>query len=127
MDAIQDIFVDQQRVPHTAKPKTNLGRLQELDIYDAKDKWQLLSKDLAQKTELIHRLMKRMDDIRRDLQEKGNEVLQLRSDIKNLKAENFNYDRRLQKELELEKTPQINEDIEEMIYGDLKNKLLKLV
>lgn len=47
-----------------------------------KSKWDLLSKELAQKQEMIHRLMKEVDDKSESLKITGTEIVDLRRQIK---------------------------------------------
>lgn len=52
------------------------------DVFDEKDRWEFLSKELSQKQEVIHRVTKDINDKSRDLREKGDEILEIRKDIK---------------------------------------------
>ncbi|CAI2385109.1 unnamed protein product [Moneuplotes crassus] len=97
-----------------------------LDIYDEKDRWQLLSKDVAQKQELIHRIMKDNNERSLKLRETGKEVLDLRKQLKLLKVENFNIAKKVETLKEIDSKSMITADIKDMHYADVKNKLLKL-
>jgi len=53
-----------------------------------KEKWDILSKELAQKQELIHRLIRESDDKTESLKITGAEIVDLRRQIKMLQSEN---------------------------------------
>lgn len=96
------------------------------DYFDNKDRWQFLSKEVQQKQELIHRAMKEINDKSDDLKSKGNEILELRSSIKQLKLENFKLHQKLEGEEEVERRVEMTKDIAGMSATEVKNKLLKL-
>ena len=51
-------------------------------------KWQLLARELAQKQEIIHRMMRENDDKTQSLKLATSEVLDLRRTIKMMQSEN---------------------------------------
>ena len=51
-------------------------------------KWQLLARELAQKQEIIHRMMKENDDKTQSLKLATSEVLDLRRTVKMMQSEN---------------------------------------
>lgn len=53
-------------------------------------------------------------------------MLELRQVCKRLQVENYNMEQMITKLKEIDENEQITDDIKEMVYGDLKNKLLKL-
>lgn len=59
------------------------------DYFNEKDRWQFLSKEVQQKQELIHRVVKDINDKSEELKLKGKEILGLRQSIKQLKLENY--------------------------------------
>ena len=100
----------------------------EYDYFDEKDRWQFLSKELQQKTELIHRTQKDINDKSSAIKEKGQEVLELRKSLKQLKVENFKLHQKLEAEEECDAGYKnyMNKDIDKMRANELKNKMLKL-
>ena len=62
---------------------------------DDKEKWQLLSRELAQKQEIIHRMMMEADDKSASLKLTGSEIIDLRRTIKMLQTENATLRKRL--------------------------------
>ena len=62
-----------------------------------KEKWDILSKELAQKQELIHRLIRESDDKTESLKITGSEIVDLRRQIKMLQSENAILRKRLGK------------------------------
>jgi hypothetical protein len=109
-----------------SRGQNKIRRTDNLDIYDEKDRWQLYSKDLAQKQELIHRTMKDNQDRSTQLRETGKEVLELRKQLKMLKIENYNAAKKVETLKEIDENDMITPDIKDMHHADLKNKLLKL-
>jgi len=83
-----DMLVMQSRGKSRGQSRARRG--DHFNIFDEKDRWQLYSKDLAQKQELIHRIMKDNNDRSLKLRETGEEVLKLRKQLKLLKIENYN-------------------------------------
>ena len=49
-----------------------------LDFHDEMDRWQMLSRELAQKQELIHATLKKKNDIEAHISQKGEEITALR-------------------------------------------------
>ena len=81
------------------------------DYFDEKDRWQFLSKELAQKQELIHRTQKDINNKSDELKKKGNEILELRAGIKSLKLENFKLHQKLEAEEAVERRVEMTKDI----------------
>jgi hypothetical protein len=57
-------------------------------VFNERDRWQLLSRELQVKQEVLHRAIKDIKDKSEDLKTKGREIIQLRKDITGLKLEN---------------------------------------
>ena len=70
--------------------KTDLAKMimRGPETLEDREKWQLLSRELAQKQEIIHRMMREADDKGHSLKLTTAEVLDLRRTIKMLQAEN---------------------------------------
>lgn len=119
-----DKIIMKSRAGSRAQRKIRRG--DHFDIFDEKDRWQLLSKDLAQKQELIHRIMKDNKDKSLKLKETGTEVLNLRKELKLLKIENYNIAKKVEVLKDIDNKAMMTPDIKEMHYADVKNKLLKL-
>ncbi len=96
------------------------------DYFNEKDRWQFLSKELQQKQELIHRVVKDINDKSDDLKVKGTEILELRQSIKQLKLENFKLHQKQEAEESVEREVEITKDIIKMSASEVKNKILKL-
>ena len=81
-------FIDQKNEyenPYSQYDKPiNLNGIQGGD----KEKWEVLSRELAQKQELIHRMIKEIDDKTDALKITGTEIVDLRRQIKLLQSEN---------------------------------------
>ena len=54
------------------------------DFFDERDRWQLYSKELQIKQEVLQRAMKQTKDLSDELKTRGKEVLTLRKDVKAL-------------------------------------------
>jgi|LauGreDrversion4_2_1035121.scaffolds.fasta_scaffold486845_1 hypothetical protein len=52
------------------------------DIFEERDRWQLYSKELQVKQEVLHRTMKQIKDLSDELKNRGKEVLNLRKEVK---------------------------------------------
>lgn len=124
MEVIDQLILDTRG--NSRGKSSKLRRPDNFDIFDEKDRWQLLSKDVAQKQELIHRIMKDNTERSLKLKETGKEVLDLRKQLKLLKIENFNIAKKVETLREIDNKVMITPDIKDMHYADVKNKLLKL-
>ena len=71
-------------------PRMNLNKLISSGPsgVEDKEKWQLLSRELAQKQEIIHRMMKEVDDKTQSLKLTSAEIIDLRRTVKMLQSEN---------------------------------------
>mmetsp|Transcript_17475 Transcript_17475/g.17233 ORF Transcript_17475/g.17233 Transcript_17475/m.17233 type:complete len:324 (+) Transcript_17475:1523-2494(+) len=91
-----------------------------------KEKWQLLSRELAQKQEIIHRMMKEMDDKTQSLKLTSAEIIDLRRTVKMLQSENAILRKKLGQEEQLELQILVSKEIQNMDSTELRNKILKL-
>ena len=58
------------------------------NLTDTKERWKILSRELDQKQELVHRMRKEIDDKSSSLKSTGEEIVDLRKHIKILKKSN---------------------------------------
>ena len=58
------------------------------NLTDTKERWKILSRELDQKQELVHRMKKEIDDKSSSLKSTGEEIVDLRKHIKILKKSN---------------------------------------
>jgi hypothetical protein len=91
-----------------------------------KEKWQLLSRELAQKQEIIHRMMKEMDDKTQSLKLTSAEIIDLRRTVKMLQSENAILRKKLGAEEQVELQVLVSKEIQHMDSTELRNKILKL-
>jgi len=91
-----------------------------------KEKWDILSKELAQKQELIHRLIKESDDKTESLKITGAEIVDLRRQIKMLQSENAILRKRLAQEEQIEVASIVSKEIARMGVEELRAKIVKL-
>jgi hypothetical protein len=91
-----------------------------------KEKWDILSKELAQKQELIHRMMKEVDEKSDSLKLTGAEILELRKQIKLLQNENSILRKRLGQEEQMQIESLVTQEIHKMSLPELKSKIIKL-
>lgn len=91
-----------------------------------KEKWDILSKELTQKQELIHRMMKEVDDKNESLKLTGAEIIELRKQIKLLQNENQILRRRLGQEEQMQIEALVTQEIHKMSLPELKSKIIKL-
>ncbi len=92
----------------------------------AKERWQILSKELGQKQEIVNRMMKDIDDRKQSLKTTGTEIVDLRRDIKLLQSENGGLKRRLDEEQRLQTSQLVTKEISRMNSDEVRSKLLKL-
>jgi hypothetical protein len=91
-----------------------------------KEKWDILSKELAQKQELIHRMIKEVDEKSDSLKLTGAEIIELRKQIKLLQNENSILRKRLGQEEQLQIEALVTQEIHKMSLPELKSKIIKL-
>jgi len=91
-----------------------------------KEKWDILSKELAQKQELIHRLIRESDDKTESLKITGAEIVDLRRQIKMLQSENAILRKRLAQEEQIEIASIVTKEIAKMGMEELRAKIVKL-
>jgi hypothetical protein len=91
-----------------------------------KEKWDILSKELTQKQEIIHRMMKEVDDKTESLKLTGAEIVELRKQIKLLQNENQILRRRLGQEEQMQIESLVTQEIHKMSLPELKSKIIKL-
>mmetsp|Transcript_38726 Transcript_38726/g.44333 ORF Transcript_38726/g.44333 Transcript_38726/m.44333 type:complete len:329 (-) Transcript_38726:27-1013(-) len=91
-----------------------------------KEKWQLLSRELAQKQEIIHRMMRELDDKTQSLKLTSAEIIDLRRTVKMLQSENAILRKKLGEEEQVELQVLVSKEIQSMGSTELRNKILKL-
>jgi hypothetical protein len=91
-----------------------------------REKWDILSKELAQKQELIHRMMKEVDEKSESLKLTGSEIIELRKQIKLLQSENSILRKRLGQEEQMQIESLVTQEIHKMSLPELKSKIIKL-
>eukprot|EP00830_Metopus_es_P015123 TRINITY_DN4251_c0_g1_i2.p1 TRINITY_DN4251_c0_g1~~TRINITY_DN4251_c0_g1_i2.p1 ORF type:complete len:500 (+),score=89.87 TRINITY_DN4251_c0_g1_i2:417-1916(+) len=91
-----------------------------------KEKWQILSKELAQKQEIINRMMKEVDEKKQSLKLTGAEIIDLRRSVKLLQNENAILRRRLGEEEQIQLSQMVTKEISKMSGEELRTKILKL-
>ena len=91
-----------------------------------KEKWQLLSRELAQKQEIIHRMMRELDDKTQSLKLTSAEIIDLRRTVKMMQSENAILRKKLGEEEQLELQVLVSKEIQNMDSQELRNKILKL-
>lgn len=91
-----------------------------------KEKWDILSKEMSQKQELIHRMMKEVDEKSDSLKLTGAEILDLRKQIKLLQNENAILRKRLGQEEQMQVESLVTQEIHKMSLPELKSKIIKL-
>lgn len=91
-----------------------------------KEKWDILSKELSQKQELIHRMMMEVDDKKESLKKTGEEIIELRKKVRLLQNENAILKRRLGQEEMLQVESLVTSEIHKMSLPELKSKIIKL-
>jgi len=90
------------------------------------DKWQVVSKELAQKQEIIDRMMKDIDEKKQSLKVTSAEIIDLRRSIKLLQNENAILRRRLGEEEQIQLNQMVTKEINKMSIEELRMKILKL-
>lgn len=90
------------------------------------ERWELLSRELQQKQDLIHRLMKENDEKSDALKLTGAEIIDLRRQIKLLQGENALLRQRLHEEEEIDVRAVISKEVEKMNNEELKLKIIKI-
>jgi hypothetical protein len=99
------------------------------DFFDERDRWQLYSKELQIKQEVLQRTMKQTKDLSDELKTRGKEVLSLRKDVKVLQQDNSRKHQALREEEMIERAAQDPERVQAtqaMTVPELKTRLLKL-
>ena len=91
-----------------------------------REKWQLLTRELAQKQEIIHRMMKEQDDKTQSLRLTSSEIVDLRRTIKMLQSENAILRRKMGEEETIELQNLVAKEISYMTNEELKSKIIKL-
>ncbi len=86
----------------------------------------MLSRELVQKQELISRILKDIDDKTEVIKLSGNEIMDLRKEIKTLKNENSVLKNKLGIEHQIQIESTISQEIENMDNSELRNKILKM-
>eukprot|EP00828_Plagiopyla_frontata_P005853 TRINITY_DN12445_c0_g1_i3.p1 TRINITY_DN12445_c0_g1~~TRINITY_DN12445_c0_g1_i3.p1 ORF type:complete len:377 (-),score=91.06 TRINITY_DN12445_c0_g1_i3:3-1133(-) len=106
----------------------NISQIQKQNQGNSEDKnrWEVLSRELGQKQELIHRMIKEIDEATQQIQKTGTEIIDLRQDVKFLSSENAILKKRLTHEEEIEVMAQIRPEIRQMSAEELKAKIIKV-
>jgi chromosome segregation ATPase len=100
--------------------------LTQLEGTGDKERWQILSKELAQKQEIINRMMKEIDEKKQSLKLTGAEIVDLRRSIKLLQNENAILRRRLGEEEQIQLSQMVTKEIAKMSSEELRVKIVKL-
>ena len=90
------------------------------------ERWELLSRELQQKQDLIHRLMKENDEKSDALKLTGAEIIDLRRQIKLLQSENSLLRKRLNEEEAVDVMAVVSKEVEKMNVEELKLKVIKI-
>ena len=85
-----------------------------------------IKKELTQKQEIIHRMMKEVDDKTESLKLTGAEIVDLRKQIKLLQNENQILRKRLGQEEQMQIESLVTQEIHKMSLPELKSKIIKL-
>ncbi|EGR32990.1 hypothetical protein IMG5_064450 [Ichthyophthirius multifiliis] len=93
---------------------------------DESEKWLLLSRELSQKVELIHRMKKQFNDKNISLKQNGEEITDLRKSIKLLKNENNLLQKRINSEKRIEQQTKVTQEIRNMSEKQLVDNLIKV-
>lgn len=91
-----------------------------------KEKWDILSKELTQKQDLIHRMMSEVDEKKEQIKLTGAEVLEARKKITLLQNENAILRKRLGQEEQMQIESLVTQEIHNMSLPELKSKIIKL-
>ncbi|EAS03066.3 C2 domain protein, putative (macronuclear) [Tetrahymena thermophila SB210] len=90
------------------------------------EKWKLLSRELAQRQEILHRMNKDIEDKTDSLKQTGEEITDLRKKIKVLKNENDLLMKRLNSEVEIEQKTKLNPELRKMKPELLQQNIIKV-
>jgi hypothetical protein len=82
------------------------------DFFDERDRWQLYSKELQIKQEVLQRTMKQIKDLSDELKTRGNEILTIRKDVKALQQDNTRKHQALREEEMIERAAQDPERVQ---------------
>jgi hypothetical protein len=118
--------IDYREVKENMIKKTLNTYTVDLASVPEKEKWDILSKELQQKQELIHRMMKEVDDKTEALNLTGSEILESRKQIKLLQNENAILRKRLGHEEQMQIESLVTQEIHKMSLPELKSKIIKL-
>ncbi len=94
------------------------------DYATIQEKWQVLSKALQQKQELVHRIGKEQEEKTASLQTTGEEIVELRKKISFLKKENELLRRRCEAEDQIQAQTRISKDILNMGIEEVKSRIM---
>ena len=89
-------------------------------------KWQLLARELAQKQEIIHRMMRENDEKTQSLKLATSEVVDLRRTLKMMQSENAILRKNLASEEASQLQSLVSMEIAAMNPEELKAKVIKL-
>jgi hypothetical protein len=89
-------------------------------------RWDVITRELQNKQELIHRLMRENDDKSDALKLTGAEILDLRRQIKLVSSENVILKQKSQEQEDKDLANLIGREVEMMSNNELKNKIIKL-
>ena len=89
-------------------------------------KWQLLARELAQKQEIIHRMMRENDEKNQSLKLATSEVIDLRRTLKMMQSENAILRKQMANEEASQLQNLVAKEIASMSNEELKHKVIKL-
>ena len=95
-----------------------------IDFHNDKDRWQILSRELSQKQELIHQTLKKTRDQEQLIKEKGEEMLALRQGIRHLQTQHFALEEQLKNEELIESQKIVDPDIQPMQLNEIRKHLV---
>ena len=96
--------------PPTTINVTELGN--NYDFFDERDRWQLYSKELQIKQEVLQRTMKQIKDLSDELKSRGKEVLNMRKEVKALHQDNARKHQAFREEEMIERAAQDPERVQ---------------
>ena len=96
------------------------------NIKKESDKWEILSRELSQKQEIIHRMIKEIDEKSDSLKISGQEIMDQRKHIRLLQSENSLLKKRVKNEEEVEVKELLTKELNRMGVEELKGKIVRL-
>lgn len=112
--------------PATAGLEQLIGADQNLEEVKDREKWQLLTRELSQKQEIVHRLMRENDDKTQSLKLSTAEIVDLRRALKMMQGESQILRRKLGDQEAAELGSLVLKEISGMSVDDLQTKIVKI-